>query len=419
MSVGRQFWVILHRWAGLTLALFLAVSGVTGTVLAFYDELDAMFASRLHRTAPPQAGAAMLDPLALREAVLAAHPGGVVNYVPFHVEPGRSLLFNVERADPETGELRPWSGDWDELYLDPYTGETLGHRQWGNIGQGLVNIMPFLYRLHYTLALGDIGELAFGMAALVWTLDCFVGLYLTFPLRSKTRKSPAKPQRRNWAAGWKPSWQVRWGAGRHKLTFDLHRAGGLWVWPLLLVFAWSGVSFSLTEVHDPVMRVFGYERIAEGIALPERPAGAPVLDFPEARQTGETLVRQEMERLGLAIDPDPARESGLYFLPGPGIYSYIFTSTADFRRQGGRSLLLFDGTTGQKLKLVLPQGQNAANTFTEWLGGLHMAAVWGLPWRIAVSLLGLIVTALSVTGVLIWMRKRSARLARKRPVIAR
>ena len=35
--------------------------------------------------------------------------------------------------------------------------------------------MAFVYRLHYSLALGDFGLWLFGVAALVWTLDSVVG----------------------------------------------------------------------------------------------------------------------------------------------------------------------------------------------------------------------------------------------------
>jgi uncharacterized iron-regulated membrane protein len=41
-----------------------------------------------------------------------------------------------------------------------------------------------------------------------------------------------------------------------------------------------------------------------------------------------------------------------------------------------------------------------------------MANVWGLAWRIAVSVIGALVTMLSITGIVIWMKKRSARLHR-------
>ncbi|WP_325052205.1 PepSY domain-containing protein [Sinorhizobium meliloti] len=42
--------------------------------------------------------------------------------------------------------------------------------------------------------------------------------------------------------------------GPHKFSFDLHRAGGLWVWAMLFVLAWSSVSFNLKEVYNPVTK---------------------------------------------------------------------------------------------------------------------------------------------------------------------
>ncbi len=51
----------------------------------------------------------------------------------------------------------------------------------------------------------------------------------------------------------------------------------------------------------------------------------------------------------------------------------------------------------------------AGDTVTTWLTLLHMAAVGGLPMKIAIALLGLALAVLSCTGVLIWARKKSAR----------
>lgn len=406
----RRYWVIVHRWAGLTIALFLCVAGVTGALLSFHDELDALFAPGLQVVESPGPGAAMLDPQTLRELVLARHPGGTIDYLPLHFTQGRSVVLGITRVDPRTGVSQPWSRHWDEIFIDPYTGRVLGHRQWGDIGEGLVNLMPFLYRLHYSLALGDYGMLAFGIAALIWTIDCFIGFYLTFPARLK-RNSPTSRPVASWWSRWKPNWLIRWAGGSYRLTVDLHRAGGLWIWPLLLVFAWSSVSFTMTQVYNPVMKLFGYERLEDGIVPPRTPRHAPRIDFRAAQAVGEKLARQETVRLGLAIDPE--RESGLFHRPDAGVYAYIFSSTADMRTRGGRSLVIFDSDTGKLVKVVLPQGQHGANTLTEWITSLHMAAVWGLPWRIAVSLIGLMATMLSVTGILIWARKRSARIARK------
>ena len=65
------------------------------------------------------------------------------------------------------------------------------------------------------------------------------------------------------------------------------------------------------------------------------------------------------------------------------------------------------------ISLDLPTGEHSGNTVTYWLRALHMADVFGLPYRIFVCVLGLIITMLSVTGVYIWWKKRKARLHRR------
>lgn len=407
MSMGRQFWVIAHRWAGLTIALFLAVAGITGALLAFMDELEAWVAPQAHLVSAPTPDSRPLDSVELRERVQALYPGAVINYLPLQVEPGHTLKLGVDRLDPVSGAIAPWSAEMDEVFVDPYTGKVVAERLWGDPTQGAVTLMSFLYRLHYTLASGKLGSYVFGIAALIWAVDCFIGFYLTFPQRRRREPSVVEQKPRSWWARWKPSWLVRWRGGEHKLTFDLHRAGGLWLWPLLFVFAWSSVSFNLDEVYDPVMKLFGQEQLLDGVKPLRKAQHTPNLDFRAAIEQGREHAHRQAGQRGLTLDPEGF--SALLYRPKQGVYVYYFTTDRDFTDRGGRTMVLFDGNTGELRKLRLPRGQNGANTFTNWILALHMASVWGLPYRIVVSALGLLVTALSVTGVLIWMKKREAR----------
>jgi uncharacterized iron-regulated membrane protein len=397
LRLSRPTWVIAHRWAGLSLALFLTVIGLTGALMAFYDELEALIAPQLHLVQPPSPQASPLSPIELREKVQAAYLGAVINYLPLQVEPGHSLKLDIRRLDPATKRIGPWSPEVDEVFVDPYTGRILGERSWGDISQGAINFMPFVYRLHYTLLADETGRYLLGIAALIWVLDTFVGFYLTLPPRLGA----------SWLSRWKPSWLVRWTGGETKLTFDLHRAFGLWLWPLLFVFAWSGVMFNLKEVYDPVMRLFGAEKLQDGLTTLARPRYEPQLDFTAAAARGRELATAEAAQRGLRVDSN--RLSALSYRPALGAYVYYFSTDRDFTDRGGRSLVVFDGDSGELQKLQLPQGANGANTFTEWMIALHMGRVWGLPYRMAVTAIGLMVTLLSVTGVLIWMRKRQAR----------
>lgn len=266
--------------------------------------------------------------------------------------------------------------------------------------------MPFIYRLHYSFVLETVGTVVFGIAALVWTIDCFVGFYLTLPPRApRPAKAPLLER-------WRPSWRVRWKSTPYKLNFDLHRAGGLWVWPMLLVFAWSSVSFNLPQVFVPAMSALGAED-AQSVLLDSTlpvPRNTPALDFRQAAARGLQLAEQEAAKQGLAVLDQGER--WIWHVPTSGMYVYGFTTGADIGHHGGGTRVAFDSNTGALKAVEMPSGVNGANTFINWLTALHTAHVFGLPYRVFVSLLGLTVTMLSVTGVVIWLKKRSARAGR-------
>jgi len=178
----RHYWVLIHRYVGLAMTVFLILVGVTGSVLAFYYELDRWLNPEL-LTVPVRDGP-MLDPFTLRERAEILEPRARVDGVSLHREPGEAyVLWPQAKTDPATGE--PYALTYNELYLDPYTGEKIGARQWGEVSLAKENILSFLYRLHYTLALpegtGNLGGYVLGITALLWTLDCFVGFHLTLP----------------------------------------------------------------------------------------------------------------------------------------------------------------------------------------------------------------------------------------------
>lgn len=56
----------------------------------------------------------------------------------------------------------------------------------------------------------------------------------------------------------------------------------------------------------------------------------------------------------------------------------------------------------------------AADLFVQARFPVHSGRILGLPGRILISLMGLVVTMLSLTGVVIWWRKRAARVSVRR-----
>jgi uncharacterized iron-regulated membrane protein len=219
--------------------------------------------------------APMLDPFALREEAAALYPDARFDAVQLHIEPGRSVEFTVlTQTDSGVAQIRLF-------YIDPYTGEKLGERTSGEVSLAKENIISFLYRLHMTLALpastGSLGPYILGVTTLVWTIDCFVSFYLTFPLRWRDRGKASRPAK-SWWARWKPAWLIKRNAGAYRINFDIHRAFGLWTWAMLFVFAWSSVGFNLRdEVYMPVMKRAFDMRSAFDLPVLDKPLETPAL----------------------------------------------------------------------------------------------------------------------------------------------
>jgi uncharacterized iron-regulated membrane protein len=404
----RRILVFLHRWTGLLMTGFLLVVGLTGSLLAFNSELERVFASQLFatpRTAPP------LDLATLAERAQAALPRGVKLRAVTFTEPDQAMVGFTPTTDA-TGQ--PVDPGFTQFFVDPWTGAELGRRRRGDLSEGAVNLMPFVYDLHWRLALGDIGMLTLGVVAIAWTIDCFVGFYLTLPV-----SLPAFWRR------WGQAFRIKRGAGSYRLNFDLHRAGGLWLWPLLFVFAWSSVMFNMRPVYEFVTgALFDYRsprsefmalaarRPVQGVTQGEAQEQAR-LDWRAALAVGARLMAEQAAAHGVTI-----REPiGLTYVAKLSAYMYEARGSCDlFERapKGGGTAVLFDGDSGALLRYSQPTGQHVGNTIESWLYALHMSRVFGRPYQIFICALGLGVAMLGVTGVYIWWRKRAARRHHRR-----
>ena len=391
----RRVSVWLHRWVGLFMTIFLIVVGITGSLLAFNIELERYFAPHLfahQRSRDPP-----LDLAILAEMAGKLVPQGRVVSVTY-AEPDQVSVWFEPRINPETNA--PFDIGFTEFFMDPSTGKELGRRVRGDLSQGLVNLMPFIYELHWRLALGDFGQWTLGIVAIAWTLDCFVSFFLTFPVSLKS-----------FLRRWRPSWQIKLSVSRYRIYYDMHRASGLWLWPLLFIFAWSSVMMNMRGTYEPVMKTFfDYQSDAAAFEPSETPVLLPKLDWATAKSVGERLIKEESERLHFQV----TAPSAMSYFQENGAYLYEVRGSNDlFERspKGGGTYVMFDGNTGQLRYTFQPTHEHNGNTVESWLYALHMARVFGISYRVLVCLLGLVITVLSGTGVYIWWKKRKARVA--------
>ena len=418
----RIFWTIVHRWIGLITALFLFLTGMTGAIISWDHELDDWLNPHLVQV---RSSGPIQSPLLLAQQIEDRYPEISVRSIPLMVEDGESMKFGVSgRVNPETNRL--YETGFNQVFVDPVSGEELGKRQWGAVWPiTKETFVSFLYKLHFSLHLPEMwgidrwGIWLLGIIAMLWTLDCFAGAYLTLPARRRSQEKagngrfngPADSKEvsfttKSFWQRWKPAWKIRTKASTYKLNFDLHRAVSLWTWGILFIVAFTAFSMNLyREVFFPIMNNVSQLTPTPFETREPNPKHEPIIPtvtFAEmlAIAEGEAKNKQWQEPAG-----------SMFYSQSFGVYGIqFFYPEADHGVGGvGHKSLFYDGGDGRYLGEELPWEGTAADIFLQAQFPLHSGRILGLPGRILISLMGLVVAMLSVTGVYIWWKKRAAR----------
>lgn len=406
---------LLHRWIGLVMAGFLVMSGLTGAVISWDHELDDLLNSHLTHVESRGTPLPVLD---LARAIEERDPRARVTFIPLAPEEGDALAFGVDaRVDPATG--RRYDLGYNQVFINPVTGEELGRRDWGAVWPVTqATLVSFLYKLHYSLHLPEMwgtdrwGLWFMGGIAMLWALDCFVGFYLTLPRRPPSSGLSAEAlaaagvhPEQSWWARWMPSWKIKTSGTLRRINFDFHRAFGLWTWVLLFILAFTAFSLNLyREIFYPVMALvttvtpspFDF-RTPTGPHQPITPAigYAPIIN--QARE--EAVHRGWQMPVG-----------DIFYSDNFGIYGVRFFHPGDDHGSAGVGppVIYFDAADGRYLGDQQPWKGTAGDIFVQAQFPLHSGRILGVPGRIIISLMGLGVALLSITGVVIWWRKQVA-----------
>jgi uncharacterized iron-regulated membrane protein len=374
--------VALHRYVGLTIALFLVVASLTGSIIAFHKELDAWANPDLFYV-PERLD---LPTTELVRRVEATDPRIHVAFVEVSVEPGRSAAIFVEPKADVTGL------EYNQVLVDPSSGQILGRRDHGGCCLQPRAAIPFLYNLHRRLSMpGHWGDWLMGGVAILWFFDCFVALALGSPRHIFS------------ARRWRTALGVRWRSSGYRITFDLHRAAGLWTWLVLGVLAFTSIYLNLGE--EIVRPATG--AISTLSPTPYDQARAPA--DPSLGQRSFDEIVQLSAKTSELVDRGFA-PTGIYYDREAKIYLVDFENKSPF--MFGFAWAAFDASTGRLLGTQLPGVGSSGDVFLQLQFPLHSGRIGGLAGRIFISIMGVAIAMPSITGILIWSKKRRARIKR-------
>jgi uncharacterized iron-regulated membrane protein len=428
----RQACLWIHRYTGLAMAAFLIIASITGALLAFHHELDDVFNRKLANVEAQ--GTPLLSIAELHDKVIETYPEHKFSSMPTSITADKSVVFSVDRSRGDA-KNQP-KASFQEVYINPYTNEIIGTRN--KEAWTWHNTMWKVFWLHRELLLGGIGKWILGIVSMIWTINCFIGFYLTFPRAVKLNKTKiaSGKKRTSFLKRWLPAWKIRRKTNTFKLNYDLHHAFGLWLWLMLFVIAWSSVGFNLQAVYQPVMQAVVGLTPREG-----RPAAKPepnkaveqkgsaidsnsrVNDHPSDVDVGTHVVNKSNSIAYLSAQADSAAQQnsvsvqqllGIRWVEEDKQWQMRFKTNRDIGKKGGASSITVDAATGNVERVNFGHQAAFGNKADQWLSTLHMGHIgqnWGHRlYQVFLAIVGLAVAVLSGTGVYLWWKGRQQRL---------
>ncbi len=345
-----------HLWMGLGLGGLLVLLGLTGSVLAFYPEIDALLHPRIRME-----GQAAPDWDRALATVRRAYPD---KRGPWRFEvtdaPGAIPARYYNPPERAGHAFRPMM-----VWLSPDGGRVLRRDYWGEYA------MTFVYDLHYRLLLGETGGKVLGWTGLVLLALLLSGLWAWWPRGSWAKalrfKRHAAPQRR---------WR------------DWHKLTGLAGLPFLLILTLTGIMLELPAQSDAALGVAGLP-VDPAPRVP-KPAPASRHGIGPAQAVRAALAALPKARL--AWIETPSASGGLYRLrmQAPGDPSFRFP----------HSFVWVDAANGKVLTVQDARNAASGTATNNWIHALHDGSAVGWLGRILVLMAGAFPVVLFTTGLL-------------------
>ena len=370
----RRIVTRVHRWTGLVIMACMLVATVTGVWLTFRVELDRLVNPDL-RTVQPGATAVSLTTVAT--AIAERFPNTSVHAFILQDRPDDSISAYLDAMDGSRLSV-------DRVFYDPYTAKFLGGSNTQDLVFARANVDTLIDRLHYSLWIKTWGLPLMGIVAGVWLLTSCVGLALAWP------RAPHRIH------GWRPVLSVRTGRGTYQLNYQLHRAIGVWFFPVLIVLAFTSFYQNMPQYVRPVVNAFS--------PLAEPPSGHPVAP-------GASIVTPDHALASLRMRFPEASAQSVGVDRAHGRYSILFRLPGDVAPNGDNWAFI-DLVTGDIVAEQTGRTQRAGDTFLRWIFPLHTGTAFGLPGRIVIAVAGIGLAAMLVTGFYVWgmkwrMRRRT------------
>lgn len=372
---GARWYNAVWRWhfyAGLFCMPFVLWLAATGTIYLWKPQIEAWL-ERPYDTLTPSGPRASAD--AQVRVALAAVPGATLHKYQLPQRPSEAARVIVGK-----------DGDEIRVYVDPYRLRVLATEAES------ARPMRMISELHGKFRAGNPGSYLVEIAA-CWTVTMLLtGLYLWWPRRTRGLAGILYPRLRG---------------GKRVFWRDLHAVTGIWVAALALFLISTGLPWAkfwgsyFKEVRTVTGTLDGPQDWPTGArsAMLGDHAEHGGMGMPHVAAGGAELDRVVAKVYPLGIAPP-------VLIAPPATKGAAWTVTSDAANRPLRTRITVDGTTGALI---------SRRDFAErhWLDravgygiAAHEGALFGFANQLLGTLTALLLATLSVSGAVMWWRRR-------------
>lgn len=386
----RRLWLDAHLWIGVGLLIAIIPLSASGAILVWKDGLERLTHAERYAVSGPEV---RMSPSAYVRAAEAAFKG----------EAGFTQLRLPEKAgDPVVvvarlkGETGPGGRPRNlNVWIDPPTGQVLG------LADTSRSFTQWLHRLHGSLFIPEVGRKVVGWLGWAMFVSCATGLWLWWPRNGAVLKA------------------LRWRRGPSTL-FNLHHMIGFWICLPLAVLSLTGVYISFPQTSRAL---FGVQPAETASRAPERKSesgpGGQTSSKAGPSGPGGGRFAPPIDNPNLTIDAvfqsaqAAVTDASIVSVSAPtvGKEPAWRVQTARPGQAAPATLQIIDASGEIKPDRGAGGG---GDPISRWMRKIHDGGDTGLIWQTIIVLGGVAPVVLSVTGLIMWLRRRARRLAMTR-----
>lgn len=359
----------IHLYLALILCIPLVLQGLIGATLVFQKEITEILLRQNHVFVEGE----MQSPSRLIELAQAEIPEGfVTTLIKIPTEENSPAVIRFTKSGEKKLML--------EALVDPVSGELL------KIKNPETDFFRLIKKFHTSLFIsGDIGKTIVGNFGFVMLFMCVSGVVLWWPRKGNLKRAVT----------------FKFSSKGKKFHRDLHGAVGFWFLLPLMVVSFAGVYLTFTPATSAViLSIFSGQDLR-----------ATAAEFKVEPQKNALILDSVVSLTSSAVGPQEKLLS--INIPAKTNQPYRVNFAPKNYREGEPTITVFvDQFEQQIIEKRDPNFYSLGEKIIAWQHALHSGEGLGIVWKITVFLVGFLPLLFSITGIVLWLKKKKGRAAR-------